>query len=253
MVREELQIDLLIHDMKTPLAVIQTGLDALVARQELYGPLTDKQAKVLRRLLRNTRAARLMIEDVLELGRAKEGLVRCDDVPVFRLVRNVLVDLFDLTDSETSDAIRHAEGCPALLDAVRSKGLDVLMPEALWEQTLPLDESKTAQILRNLLSNALKYRKSSVILKIDVSSEAITVSVKDDGEGIPAKFHEQIFDRYFQIDPEARETIDTVRGHGVGLAGVLLLVRDLGGRMTLDSDAGRGAEFIVRLPLRQAL
>lgn len=249
MVREELRIDLLIHDMKTPLAVIQAGLDALMARPEIYGPLTPKQVKVLKRLLRNTRAARIMVDDVLELGRAKEGMIRCDVVPVSRLLRNVLVDIFDLTDADVSEGVRCAGNCADLIGAVRDHGLEIVVPDALWDCALPLDETKTVQILRNLLSNAFKYRRRLVVLTLDASDDAVTLSVRDDGEGIPAAFHEQIFDRYFQLDAEACRQVRTVRGHGVGLAGVLLLVRDLGGRMTLESDTGKGAEFIVRLPL----
>ena len=66
----------------------------------------------------------------------------------------------------------------------------------------------------------------------------LTLAVKDDGEGIPALYHQQIFECYFQVDPHEG---CPVRGHGLGLAGVMILVEDMGGQLLLESDAGKGA------------
>ena len=103
------------------------------------------------------------------------------------------------------------------------------------------------QILRNLLNNALKYRKERVGLKIeDEENRFLCISVRDDGEGIPVSYHEKIFECYFQMDMGANHC---VRGHGLGLAGVMILVEDMGGELFLDSDEGRGAIFLVKVPL----
>ena len=71
-------------------------------------------------------------------------------------------------------------------------------------------------------------------------------SVRDDGEGIPSIYHEKIFESYFQMNAT---DMCSVRGHGLGLAGVMVLVEDIGGKLFLESDEGKGAKFLVHIPL----
>jgi len=71
--------------------------------------------------------------------------------------------------------------------------------------------------------------------------------VRDDGEGIPLDFHKKIFESYFQMDIKDSHT---VRGHGLGLAGSMVLIEDMGGKLSLESSEGNGAKFIVSVPLR---
>ena len=66
------------------------------------------------------------------------------------------------------------------------------------------------------------------------------MSVRDDGEGIQDIYHKKIFECYFQLHDEKDRC---VRGHGLGLAGILLLVEAMGGEMSLESDKGKGVRF----------
>jgi signal transduction histidine kinase len=75
----------------------------------------------------------------------------------------------------------------------------------------------------------------------------LTFSVQDDGSGIPKDCHQKIFKEYFQMEPGDKFP---VRGHGIGLAGVLVLVEDLTGQLALESDVGQGANFMVSLPVK---
>jgi two-component system, OmpR family, sensor kinase len=244
--RKEIKIDLLVHDLKNPLAVIQAGLDGLLTRTAQYGPLTPKQENVLARLMRNTRAAQLLVNDVLELGKSAEGIIHRTEVPVARLVAPVLEDLFDLTDGEVADRVRNCRDLNALRQAVAPRGLSIRIDDSVWGRTFLLDAAKIRQILRNLLSNAFKHKKERVELACSGDDSRVRFSVKDDGQGIPASYHQKIFDSYFQMDSE---NAHRVRGHGIGLAGVLQLVKDLEGELELISDTGRGAEFKVDLPV----
>lgn len=244
--RKEIKIDLLVHDLKNPLTVIRAGLDGLLSRTDQYGPLTPKQEKVLTRLMRNTRAAQLLVNDALELGKSAEGIIHRTEVSVSRLVRQALEDIFDLTDCEVSDGLRSCDDLETLQAAVGPRGLALRIDDRIWRQTFFLDAAKIRQILRNLLSNAFKFKKERVELSWRGDRSRVRFSVKDDGQGIPSSHHQKIFDSYFQLDPEDAHL---VRGHGIGLAGVLQLVRDMGGSLELVSDTGKGAEFIVKLPV----
>jgi two-component system OmpR family sensor kinase len=244
--RERIKIDLLIHDLKVPLAVVETGITSLLQRREKYGPLTEKQEQALTRALRNTKVIRSLVNDILELGRSREGIVSLKNLKFSDLIEQALVEIFDLVDRNTSEKIKICADLPQLRETLEEKGLMLFMEEALWCQEVCLDEAKMRQILRNLLINALKYRKSRVELEVDKKDVYLVFSVKDDGEGIPSIYHKKIFESYFQMDVTDSST---VRGHGLGLAGVMILVEDMGGELFLESEEGKGAKFLVKLPL----
>ena len=246
MQNERIKIDLLIHDLKVPLAVVETGITSLLQRREKYGPLTEKQEKALMRALRNTKVIQSLANDILELGRSRKERGSLKSLKFSDLIEQALVEIFDLVDRNTSEKIKICADLPQLRDTLEEKGLMLFMEEALWCQEVCLDETKIRQILRNLLINALKYRRSRVELEVDKKDVYLVFSVKDDGEGIPSIYHKKIFESYFQMDVTDSST---VRGHGLGLAGVMILVEDMGGELFLESDEGKGAKFLVKLPL----
>lgn len=243
--RDKIKIDLLIHDLKVPLAVIEAGISSLLNRREKYGPLTETQEKVLLRALRNTKITQMLVNDAMELGRSRQGIICTNRFKLSNLIEQALVELFDLADAAVSEEIK---GCVDLMrfrDTLQAHGVILKIEEDLWCREICLDEVKLRQILRNLLNNALKYRKRQVELRVREEDGCLVISVKDDGEGIPRAYHQKIFESYFQIDVAE---ISTVRGHGLGLAGVQVLVEDMGGNLTLESDTGMGANFSVKFP-----
>ncbi len=244
--RKDIKTDLLIHDLKNPITVIHTGIMGLLSKKDKYGPLTPKQEKVLKRVLRNTIAAKMLVNDALELSRSKEGIINRAKAPLSHIIRQAFIDLFDLMDSEISEKLKISNDLDNIKEIAGRAGLGLFIDRDLWGKICNLDEAKTMQILRNLLSNAFKYKNNLVALSVRIDKNSLVFSVKDDGEGIPKKYQEKIFNCYFQMEPD---DICVVRGHGIGLAGVLALVQDLGGTLSLISDTGKGAEFIVSLPL----
>jgi two-component system OmpR family sensor kinase len=246
MKRDKIKTELLVHDLKVPLVVIEAGINSLLKKLEEYGPLTEKQEKVLMRMLRNTKLMRMLVNDVLELGRSGVGITNVRNVSLSDFLGPVLVELFDLIDYETSERIKTCADLTQLKKTLEEKGLLLFIDEGLWCQEVCLDDAKAKQILRNLLNNALKYRKKQVELKIDERDGCLILSVKDDGEGIPSVYHKKIFKSYFQMDPTESST---VRGHGLGLAGAMILVEDMHGELLLESEEGKGVTFLVKVPL----
>ena len=241
-----IKFDLLIHDLKTPLAVIEAGITSLIERAEKYGPLTEKQKKVLRRALRNTKVTQTLVNDAMEIGRSSEGIIQTHRFFLSDLIEQSLVELFDLTDYRAAESVRECVNLAALKETLAERNITLKVDENLWCQEVHLDEGKIRQILRNLLNNALKYRKRLITIEIESNGQTLFFSVRDDGEGIPAEYHQKIFQCYFQMDSEKNHC---VRGHGLGLAGVMVLVEDMGGRLSLESDLGKGAKFLVEVPL----
>jgi two-component system OmpR family sensor kinase len=246
MQRDKIMIDLLIHDLKGPLSVIETGISSLLGRREKYGPLTEQQDKVLVRALRNTKIIRTLVNDALELGRSGAGVINVTRSKISDVIEHCLVEIFDMVDRDTSERIKICADLPRLREALEEKGIKLSIDQGLWCQEVFVDEAKIRQVLRNLLSNALKYRKNHVEVVVDKGDDHLFFSVEDDGEGIPQIYHKKIFESYFQLDVSDAHT---VRGHGLGLAGVMVLVEDMKGELSLKSDEGQGAKFLVKVPL----
>lgn len=244
--KQRIKFDLLIHDLKVPLAVIEAGITSLMERPEKYGPLTEKQRKVLQRALRNTKITQRLVNDAMEIGRSAEGIMNRNRFFLSSLIEQSLVEIFDLTDLTAADRIRHCESLANLKKLLSKKDILLDIDEMLWSQEICLDVGKIGQILRNLLNNALKYRKKQVAIKIERGNGSLLISVSDDGSGIPEAYHQKIFECYFQMDSERNHC---VRGHGLGLAGVMVLIEDMGGKLFLESDTGKGAKFSVEVPL----
>jgi signal transduction histidine kinase len=162
-----------------------------------------------------------------------------------QLVVATLIEVLDLADHSTADAIKECKSLTDLKTCLDAQGLCIEVDESFWQRDLFLDESKVKQIFRNLLINALKYKKKRVNLKIARGERHLFISVSDDGEGIPSGYHKKIFECYFQMDMKADHC---VRGHGLGLAGVQVLLEDMGGELSLESDIGKGATFSVKIP-----
>ncbi len=243
--KERIKLELLIHDLKVPLAVIEAGVRALLERKDSYGPLTERQARVLQRALRNVKVTRMLVNDALELGRSAQGVTNKNECTLAEFVEQSFVEIFDLLDHPMAERIRECDSLQGLQQTLREKTICLDIEDTLWTQKLVLDEDKVRQILRNLLNNALKFRRERVELKVEKNANQLLIALTDDGEGIPAPFHQKIFDCYFQLDMQGEQC---VRGHGLGLAGVMVLVEDMGGVMSLRSDAERGTTFLVRLP-----
>ena len=243
---KRIKIDLLVHDIKSPLAVIETGISSLIRNRSKLGPLTEKQEKILMRTLRNTKVARDLVESVMELGMAREGVFRYMNCTISGLVLSVLSEIFDLVDVDMGEKIDGCKGLFPLKDLLKEKGILISVDEGLWSQRIRLDELKVKQILRNLLNNAMKYRKSIVEIEFIHEGRFLHISVKDDGKGIGIMYHKRIFESYFQVGDVNEYGF---RSHGLGLAGVMVLIEDMGGELFLESDEGMGTKFIVKVPL----
>lgn len=244
--KRRIKFDLLIHDLKGPLAVIETGLLTLLQREDKYGPLTDKQHKVLKRALRNTLVTKTLVNDALEVSRSTDGIINKHRFVLSSLINQALVEFFDLIDSDATESIKECGNLSILKQMLLGKGIVLNIEDNLWHQEIIMDAPKIGQILRNLLGNALKYKKSEVEIHIEKDGNSLLVAVRDDGQGIPVSYQKSIFECYFQMDQQKDYCI---RGHGLGLAGVMVLVEDMGGQLTLRSDAGKGATFLVKIPM----
>ena len=250
MIQKNLKLNLLYHELKSPLVVVETGVTSLLSRSSLYGSLSEKQEKVLRRIQRNARTAQLLVNDMLELGCVQKGIIRENPIKVSSIILEVFEQVFDLTNHNLSTKIKNVIDLRQLQSILAEDGIIVSTSLEIWEKEFYLDKRKINQIIRNLMLNALKHMKNSIEITIEEQNNCFMCSVQDDGMGIPPKYHKKIFEAYFQMDKIEE---NNVWGHGLGLAGALILVEEMGGELLLESAVGKGAKFIVLLHLPEKL
>lgn len=247
--KKRVKTELLVHDLKNPLSVIETGVHLLLRDSDKNGSLTEMQIKVLMRVMRNAKIAMSLVNDILEVGRSKEGAVFTEPCRCFDIIKASFVELYDLFYPHTVDNIGVCENIIELSDALKKENIFFDMDDILSEKALFFDVRKIEQVTRNLLTNAMKYRKEKIFLKAGLEENYFCLYVMDDGQGISRCYHEKIFENYFQLDNEREQC---VRGHGIGLAGSLILVEDMGGKIEIESEEGKGATFIVKIPLSES-
>ena len=218
------------HELRTPLAAVHQFV-SLVA-DETVGPLVEEQRECLVVAMRNIRQLALMIGDLLVMGRMSSGLVE---------IRPELTPVLDLIEEcvSTFRPLAEDKGINIEVD-VESSAL--VLPEA-W-----CDPVRTAEVLNNLVDNAVKFTPTggSVAVSATIDEDSIRVSVRDTGRGVQLENRERVFEQYFR---EAGDSDSGRGGLGLGLFVSRELVERQGGRIWLEYDAAsRGSCFEFTLP-----
>ncbi len=219
----------LAHELRNPLAPIRSAAELLKRDDLAPGAASAARAIIERQARHMTR----MVDDLLELGRITHGELQ---------LRKEVVAL--------AAVVRWAvEVAQSALDAA-GVALTVELPgEPLY---LEADATRLVQILANLLGNAAKFTPQGGHASLSARREGawIEIRVRDDGIGIEARQLPRLFQMFSQVTP----ALERARGGlGIGLALVRGLVERHGGSVEARSEgAGRGAEFIVRLPASEA-
>ena len=243
---KEIEIEFLIHELKDPISIVETGAQMLLKKQERFGPLTDRQAKTVNRIVRNAAKARQMLYSLLEVGKAEAGSFSCDQFNPALAGFEVLLECLDLQAPDMVDKVRNARQKEAALELLEKSGI-LFTTDAESVNPMYQDETKFRQIACNLIKNALHYRSEILKIRLQVKNENLVMDVIDDGPGIPEKHHEAIFKRYTQA---AECRLNIRNGHGLGLAGARTLARSLGGDIRVSSRENEGAAFRLLMPLR---
>jgi signal transduction histidine kinase len=217
------------HELRTPLAPVSGYVEMLLDGD--FGPLTDDQRERLAVVERNVRRLLTITSSLLDVTRIEAGRVelvlRPTDLPA--LVEAVV-----------------AEFGPQLEVKVQHLTLRALpnMPPALC------DETRAAQIIGNLLSNASKYTPHGGLINVTLALAEeegfLQVSVADNGVGISAKDQERLFERFFRAESAAPTQAS---GAGLGLHITRSLVEMHGGRIWFESELGKGSTFHITFPI----
>jgi DNA-binding response OmpR family regulator len=219
------------HEFRTPLNSIRALTRLLLAHSD--GPLTAEQEVQLNFVAKATADLTQLVDDLLDLAKIEAGKI--DVRPV------------EFTVEELFSALRGM-----LRPLLVSDTVALRFESASELPDMHTDEGKVSQILRNLISNALKFTERGEIRVSAVLAEdgaAVTFAVADTGIGIPKEDQERIFEEFTQVRSSLQAR---VKGTGLGLPLCRKLATLLGGSIALESAPGLGSTFLVTLPLRQA-
>lgn len=247
---QEVRIQFLIHELKDPVSIVESGVKMLLDRRDKFGELSPKQERTLKRTLRNAKKAREMLYGLLEIGRSEEGSHITGLFDPGRVAYEVLMEALEIVDWTVYEGCGDCRNETETVLYLGGKGVFLEIDPDLSNFEINQDETKYRHILGNLIKNALHYRKKRLDIRLERKNGSISVEVRDDGPGIDPKYHRLVFQRYTR----ARETYASMdrSGHGLGLAGALILARSLGGDIELESEKGKGALFRLTLPITKA-
>ncbi|MDX1707539.1 MAG: HAMP domain-containing sensor histidine kinase [Desulfobacterales bacterium] len=242
----DIEIEFLVHELKDPIAVIETGLRTLLERQDKFGPLSARQEKTLKRTLRNSKKARELLHNMLEIGRAEAG---CFLGERFRPAQSIIQALEDALETGAGgifDKYTNYQSAPEALEYLKTCGIVVTVAPEVNDLEMFQDETKFRQVVGNLMKNALHHRQQRIEVRLEKEGDDLVVAIIDDGPGIEPEHHQMVFQRYAQVKECA---IVARKGHGLGLAGANIISRCMGGKLTLESAKGQGATFCLTIPL----
>jgi signal transduction histidine kinase len=216
------------HELRTPLTSVQNLARLLLDRTD--GELTEEQERQVALIARAVDTVTQLVNDLLDIAKIEAGRMTLRPA--------------DFTVAELFGALQGI--CRPLLV---SDDVTLSFDDRAGGEPLRTDDQRLAQILRNFISNAIKFTERGEIRVIAVAEGEglLRFSVSDTGIGIAPDDRERIFQEYVQVDTPSQRRRP---GTGLGLPLTRKLASLLGGRIELESELGRGSTFSVVIPRR---
>ncbi len=215
------------HNLKHPITVIN-GFVQLLSQ---VGPLNERQAGYVDQINIAIQNMNVLVQNMLELVKADLG-TRSE-------IRRETVDLWEVI-SEVAYEFR---------PQAFAKGQTLQLEEMEKHPAVPAEPTQLRQVLRNLISNAIKYTPNggTIVVSVEALEHNAVVKVRDTGWGIPPEDLPFIFDRFYRVRNHKTRGIE---GNGLGLAIVKSVVEQHGGEIRVESSPGEGSCFTFVLPLK---
>jgi len=214
------------HELRTPIAIMREGVSLCL--DENVGPLNTLQRKLLTDTQNNIDRLNRLVTDLLDLSRIEEGKLR---------LRRRLVDFCEI-----------ARGvCKSFLTQTREMKIELNLRLPGAPLRLYADDDKIAQILNNLLMNALRFtnKGGKILVHVEEAEDGVKCSVIDTGIGIAEENIPKLFSKFQQV---GRVDGPGYKGTGLGLAICKGLVEKHGGKIWAESRIGQGSAFRFIIP-----
>lgn len=223
------------HELKTPLNIILGGIQLLQDKLEKNpndinsGFSISSVGKYLKSMKQNCYRLLRLINNFIDMNKIESGFFKLDleNKNIIEIIENITL---------------------SVVSYVESKGISIIFDTELEEKVIACDEDKLERVILNLLSNAIKFTNPGGSIQVNIydRGNSLIISVKDSGFGIPKDMHSKIFEPFTQGDSLLRRRAE---GSGIGLSLVKSLVELHGGKVSINSELGKGSEFIIELPI----
>jgi signal transduction histidine kinase len=216
------------HEFRTPIGSIRSIARLLLDRVD--GPLTSEQERQVVFIQQTAAEFSDMVDDLLDLAKVEAGRVEIS--PAWF----EMVDLFSALRGMFKPVLTNPD-------------VHLVFEEPADVPKLYTDDRKLSQILRNFISNALKFTPRGEV-RVSARKEAeglVTFSVRDTGIGIAPEFQQSVFQDYSQVDSPLQKRL---RGTGLGLSLSKRLAELLGGGVAMESEPGVGSVFSLTIPVQ---
>jgi signal transduction histidine kinase len=214
------------HELKTPLASSDFSLKLL--EDERIGHLSAEQRELVESLKQDNLRMIKIVSELLNLSQVESGNIQLQPQPVSPV-----------------QVVQYALETVKKQAAQQQITVNTTIPEQVPQ--IQADVEKTAWVLVNLLTNAIRYSPSGSSIGLTVEQadpHMLTFSVQDTGKGIPAAFREKIFERFYQVPGTHHQ-----KSSGLGLAIAREFIEAQGGSIGVESEEGKGSRFYFRMPL----
>jgi len=214
------------HELKTPISAIKMSVQIL--EDERVGIMNAEQKEMVQHIGEDCGRLLKITSELLDLAQVETGKLQLS---------------FRKTDP--AQIMNYALGALRFQAEQREIFLDLHCAADLPQ--LNVDVEKTAWVLINFLTNALRYssNRSTVVLEALQIDDDVVFSVRDFGQGIPEQYQERLFERYFQVPTDGRNQ----SGSGLGLAISKDFIEAQGGTIWVESAVGEGSRFCFKLPV----
>jgi signal transduction histidine kinase len=222
-------INNMVHEFKTPLSTITLAAEAVV-RPDVIGQRT-RIRRYVNVIGEETARMRNGVSKILQMAAVEEGEYDLALAPV---------DVHDLLGKVAS----------VFTVQIESRGGMLTYTPAAGSAMITADAMHLTNIVHNVLENAVKYTQGAPVIRIatELSEGNVRVSIADNGCGIAPEDHERVFEKYYRVPTG---NLHDVKGFGLGLAYVHMMVKAMRGVVTLESAAGRGTTVTMSFPLRE--
>lgn len=216
------------HELKTPITTVGVALEALSDFEALRDPAKTREYLALSKLELDRLS--LLVDKVLRLSmfEQQEQRLQMEPLDLLVLLRQVIAAM--------------------TLQAERAGAVIRFEPPEAGDFTVSGDRLHLSSVIFNLLDNALKYggEKPEIRVTLEKTADIVRFSVQDNGIGIAPEYQSKVFDKFFRVPSGDRHD---VKGHGLGLSYVAQVLRQHGGSIRVESEAGSGSVFMVELPV----
>lgn len=224
------------HELKTPLNIILSALQLLDQISSKSDPgkvdaaYERKMKKYMKIMKQNCYRQLRLVNNLIDLSKIEANFLELHfkNCNIVKLIEDITLSISDY---------------------INNKGIKLIFDTDCEELITACDPDRFENIILNLLSNAVKFTNTGGTIQVAIRNrnETVAIHVKDSGIGIPKDKLESIFERFRQVDMTLTRNYE---GSGIGLSLVKSLVEKHGGNIRVNSEVGKGSEFIVELPCR---